>query len=109
MSLLCSSASVKRARQPSHGAARRGVAKAMAEGKFKGRREDVKRNGHIADLLAAKMSWTKIQAALDRRSPGLRIARDGDAHAPCRPRVQRVLPFDCQLGPQADGRVAGRA
>ena len=34
-----------------------------AEGKFQGRPEDTKRNGAIVKMLAAKASWTDIQAA----------------------------------------------
>ena len=40
-----------------------GRVKAMAEGKFKGRPEDTKRNSAIVKMLAAKTSWTDIQAA----------------------------------------------
>lgn len=38
-----------------------GQAKAKAEGRYKGRPEDAKRNAAIADMLAKKMSWTQIQ------------------------------------------------
>ena len=38
-----------------------GQAKAMAEGKYKGRPEDVKRNAGIAQLLALGRSWSYIQ------------------------------------------------
>ena len=40
-----------------------GRMKAMAEGKFKGRPEDTKRNSAIMKMLAARTSWTDIQAA----------------------------------------------
>ncbi len=40
-----------------------GRAKAKAEGKFRGRPEDTKRNAAIAKMLAAKTSWSDIQAA----------------------------------------------
>jgi DNA invertase Pin-like site-specific DNA recombinase len=35
--------------------------RAKAEGKYRGRPEDAERNAGIASMLAAKMSWTKIQ------------------------------------------------
>ena len=38
-----------------------GVAKAMAEGKYRGRPEDTDRNARIGVLLASGMSWTMIQ------------------------------------------------
>src|ERR1700761_366261 len=38
-----------------------GQAKAKAEGRYKGRPEDTARNDGIADMLAAGMSWTRIQ------------------------------------------------
>ena len=40
-----------------------GRAKAMEAGKFKGRPEDTKRNAAIIKMLAAKTSWSDIQAA----------------------------------------------
>ena len=40
-----------------------GRAKAMKEGRFRGRPEDTKRNGAIVKMLAAKTSWSDIQAA----------------------------------------------
>jgi DNA invertase Pin-like site-specific DNA recombinase len=40
-----------------------GQAKAKAEGRYKGRPEDVKRNGAIATMLAGGQSWSTIQAA----------------------------------------------
>lgn len=40
-----------------------GQAKAKAEGRYKGRPEDAKRNAAIADMLARGMSWTQVQAA----------------------------------------------
>src|ERR1700761_1781061 len=38
-----------------------GQAKAKAEGRYKGRPEDTERNAGIASMLAAGMSWTRIQ------------------------------------------------
>jgi DNA invertase Pin-like site-specific DNA recombinase len=40
-----------------------GQAKAKAEGLYKGRGEDVERNAGIAQMIAAKQSWSSIQAA----------------------------------------------
>lgn len=40
-----------------------GQAKAKAEGRYKGRTEDVARNAAIAKMLQAKISWTSITAA----------------------------------------------
>lgn len=40
-----------------------GQAKAKAEGRYKGRPEDAKRNAGIADMLSRGMSWSTIQAA----------------------------------------------
>ena len=40
-----------------------GQAKAKAEGVYKGRAEDVERNAGIAQMIAAKQSWSSIQAA----------------------------------------------
>jgi DNA invertase Pin-like site-specific DNA recombinase len=40
-----------------------GIAKAMAEGRYNGRPEDLERNATIARLLAAKQSWSAIQDA----------------------------------------------
>ena len=40
-----------------------GQAKAKAEGLYKGRAEDVERNAGIAQMIAAKQSWSSIQAA----------------------------------------------
>ncbi|WP_182177882.1 recombinase family protein [Methylobacterium radiotolerans] len=40
-----------------------GQAKAMAEGRYRGRPEDASRNAGIATMLAAGMSWSSIQAA----------------------------------------------
>jgi len=42
---------------------RQGQEKAKAAGIYKGRPEDTKRNEGIADMLAAKMSWSSIQDA----------------------------------------------
>jgi DNA invertase Pin-like site-specific DNA recombinase len=40
-----------------------GQAKAKAEGLYKGRAENVERNAGIAQMIAAKQSWSSIQAA----------------------------------------------
>jgi len=40
-----------------------GVAKALADGRYRGRPEDTARNGGIAHMLAAGQSWRSIQAA----------------------------------------------
>lgn len=40
-----------------------GQVKAQAEGRYKGRPEDTKRNTGIADMLARGMSWSQIQSA----------------------------------------------
>jgi len=40
-----------------------GQTKAMAEGRYKGRREDTERNSAIAAMLAAQQSWNMIQRA----------------------------------------------
>lgn len=40
-----------------------GIAKAKAAGAYRGRREDTERNASIAAMLAARLSWTTIQAA----------------------------------------------
>jgi DNA invertase Pin-like site-specific DNA recombinase len=40
-----------------------GQAKAKAEGRYRGRPEDAKRNTGIADMLARGMSWSQIQSA----------------------------------------------
>jgi len=40
-----------------------GQAKAKAEGRYKGRVEDVERNAGIASMLQAGASWSAIQAA----------------------------------------------
>ncbi|WP_091755036.1 recombinase family protein [Methylobacterium sp. ap11] len=40
-----------------------GQAQAKAEGRYKGRPEDTKRNATIADMLARGMSWTRVQDA----------------------------------------------
>jgi DNA invertase Pin-like site-specific DNA recombinase len=40
-----------------------GVARALAEGRYKGRQEDAERNAGIAHMLAAGQSWRSIQAS----------------------------------------------
>lgn len=40
-----------------------GQAKAKADGRYRGRPEDTKRNATIADMLAHGMSWSQVQAA----------------------------------------------
>jgi DNA invertase Pin-like site-specific DNA recombinase len=42
-----------------------GIAKAKAEGTYRGRPENVDRNAGIAGMLRSGMSWTAIQAATD--------------------------------------------
>jgi DNA invertase Pin-like site-specific DNA recombinase len=52
-----------------------GIAKAKAEGRFKGRPVDTEKNDQIAALLVAKTSWAKIQDATGcSRSTIARIA-----------------------------------
>jgi DNA invertase Pin-like site-specific DNA recombinase len=53
-----------------------GTAKAKAEGKFKGRRENTERNAGIATMLSAGVSWSKIQDITGcSRSTILRISQ----------------------------------
>lgn len=40
-----------------------GIARAVGEGKYRGRPEDAERNAGIAKMLKAKVSWSAIQAA----------------------------------------------
>lgn len=40
-----------------------GQVKAKAEGRYRGRPEDTKRNASIADMLTLGMSWSQVQAA----------------------------------------------
>jgi DNA invertase Pin-like site-specific DNA recombinase len=40
-----------------------GIAKAKADGSYRGRREDTDRNAGIAGMLRSGMSWSAIQAA----------------------------------------------
>lgn len=55
-----------------------GITKAKAEGKFKGRPEDTKRNQGIADMLARGVSWSAIQAATGcSRATVAKIAKRG--------------------------------
>ncbi|CAN7506972.1 recombinase family protein [Neorhizobium sp. LjRoot104] len=55
-----------------------GQAKAKAEGRYKGRVEDVKRNGGIASMLAAGLSWSQIQAVTGAsRATVAKIAKRG--------------------------------
>jgi hypothetical protein len=42
---------------------RSGIASAKADGRYKGRPEDVQRNAGIAQMLEKRMSWTAIQKA----------------------------------------------
>jgi|SRR5215204_1914721 len=42
---------------------RQGQAKAKAEGRYRGRKENVARNGGIASMLKGGVSWSQIQAA----------------------------------------------
>ena len=53
-----------------------GQAKAKAEGKYKGRAEDVNRNAGIANMIAAGQSWNMIQDVTGcSRSTIARIAK----------------------------------
>ncbi|MDI3560152.1 recombinase family protein [Bradyrhizobium sp. Arg816] len=59
-----------------------GQAKAKAEGKYKGRKEDTDRNAGIADMLAKNMSWTTIQNATGcSRATILKIKKRGESAA----------------------------
>lgn len=55
-----------------------GIAKAKAEGAYKGRPEDAERNAAIKSMLDAGLSWSKIQAATGAaRTTISRIAKRG--------------------------------
>jgi DNA invertase Pin-like site-specific DNA recombinase len=55
-----------------------GIAKAKAEGAYKGRPEDAERNGAIRSMLDAGVSWSKIHAATGAaRTTISRIAKRG--------------------------------
>lgn len=59
-----------------------GIAKAKAEGAYKGRPEDAERNAAIAAMLAKGQSWNSIQAATKcSRSTIARIAKRAEAAA----------------------------
>lgn len=59
-----------------------GIAKARAEGAYKGRPEDAERNAAIAAMLAKGQSWSSIQAATKcSRSTIARIAKRADEGA----------------------------
>ncbi len=63
-----------------------GIAKAKAEGAYKGRPEDAERNKGIAQMLAKGASWNAIQAATGcSRSTIARIAQRAAAQAEGRP------------------------
>ena len=71
-----------------------GQAKAKEEGRYKGRREDMKRNVGIAAMLKAGSSWTQIQAATRcSRATIAKIAKRGavaSIHEPVKPKPERV-------------------
>jgi len=55
-----------------------GQANAKAAGRYKGRVEDVKRNAGIAEMIAARQSWSSIQAATGcSRATIAKIAKRG--------------------------------
>ena len=59
-----------------------GQERAKAEGRHKGRKEDVDRNDGIADMLANKVSWTTIQKATGcSRATIAKIAKRGAGEA----------------------------
>lgn len=59
-----------------------GIAKAKADGLYRGRREDTGRNAAIATMLAAGVSWSSIQEATGcSRSTIARIAKKDAANA----------------------------
>jgi DNA invertase Pin-like site-specific DNA recombinase len=60
----------------------RGIARAKAEGRYRGRREDVVRNRAIVDMLAKGQSWNSIVAATGcSRSTLSRLAKRVPNHA----------------------------
>jgi DNA invertase Pin-like site-specific DNA recombinase len=57
-----------------------GIAKARAEGAYRGRAEDIDRNAGIAGMLRSGMSWTAIQAATGcSRATIAKIAKRAEA------------------------------
>ena len=63
-----------------------GQARARAEGRYKGRKEDVKRNAGIGAMLKAGSSWSQIQAATGcSRATIAKIAKRTDASLVCSP------------------------
>lgn len=59
-----------------------GIAKAKADGAYRGRRADTERNAAIAQMLAKGTSWNSIQAATKcSRSTIARIAKDAEPKA----------------------------
>lgn len=61
-----------------------GQARAKAEGRYKGRPEDVKRNASIAELLTKGASWSAIQAATGcSRATIAKIAKRRDRGGVC--------------------------
>src|SRR5215218_1900836 len=71
-----------------------GQARAKAEGRYKGRSEDTKRNVGIAAMLKAGSSWTQIQAATRcSRATIAKIAKRASVasiHEPVKPKTERV-------------------
>jgi DNA invertase Pin-like site-specific DNA recombinase len=63
-----------------------GIAKAMADGLYRGRPEDIERNESIAGMLKAGLSYTAVQTAVGcSRATVAKIAKriQGGLHEPC--------------------------
>ena len=69
-----------------------GVERGRAEGRYKGRPEDLKRNAGIAAMLKAGSSWTQIQAATRcSRATIAKIAKQvASIDEPVKPKTERV-------------------
>ena len=87
-----------------------GVERGRAEGRYKGRPEDLKRNAGIAAMLKAGSSWTQIQAATRcSRATIAKIAKRGavaSIHEPVKPRTERVRMN--KLAGERSGRSSSR-
>lgn len=57
-----------------------GQAKARAEGRYKGRPEDVERNAAIGRMLTSKQSWGEIQSITGCSGPPSRRSDQGRQH-----------------------------
>jgi DNA invertase Pin-like site-specific DNA recombinase len=69
-----------------------GIARAMTEGLYRGRPEDVERNESIATMLKAGLSYSAIQAATDcSRATVAKIAK----------RIQGERPFEASASVEA--------